>query len=57
MRFSIWKPEYLTMVVHRAFEFRSQIQISLFECNMIGYSLTGEVVRYHQLSQTHLYLD
>ena len=44
MRFSIWKPEYLTMVVHRAFEFRSQIQISLIECNMIGYSLTWQVM-------------
>ena len=44
MRFSIWKPECLEMVVHRAFEFTSQIQIRLFECNIIGYCLTWQVM-------------
>ena len=44
MRFLIWKPECLAMVVHHVFDFRSPIQISLIEYNMIGYCLTWQVM-------------
>ena len=42
--FSVWKPECLSMMVNPAFEFSSQIQISLIECSLIGYCLTWQVM-------------